>query len=556
MLFDPMPRLILHAGTHVTGSAAIQHALARRRDELRAVGLHYPDAGAFFGRDAHSHHPFAEALADTDDLQLAIARDFAAHVRDETADDETVVLSAESMHRQVDGVDDWRRIPDPEERWARRRAYLHHLADALDGFDVEVAIVVTRPDRFVEAFYAAMAARRPLPAPFHRWRDTREWLCDYSSHIELWHSVFPHVAVFRCDEVGRAPRAFLDWLGLEAPDEVPADRATPDARLLLWLRLAHPDSWAACRDFAVSEAATGLFDDLGSATLWGSLRERLDFLHRFPGPYGHAFFDPPTETGPPAALDDVAAGRIADRWRRWQHEARAKALVRASAARAAGAEHLPAPSAGNHTGEKAQPLRPSRPPGALRLQSVDEPNSRLEKHRQRFEVIAPFVAPGSTGAELGTFKGNFLDHLLSAGPRRVYAVDPWYRDTATWPWAKGDPSTVDALATILATFKDEIDAGVLVPRVEYSTEFLASLPDGALDWVYVDSTHGYEQTRRELALCQRKVKPSGYVIGDDYQPDPAHPHYGVWRAVQERVRAGALRLLVDGDARQFVAVPR
>lgn len=542
-----MPRLILHVGTHMTGGAAIQHALARRRDELRAAGLHYPDARSFFGRDAHSHHPFAEAMAGTDDLQLAIARDFAAHVAAETAPDETVVLSADSMHRQVDGAADWRRIHDPEERWARRRAYLHHLAEAFPGFDVDVAIVVTRPDRFVEAFYAALAAPKPLPPPFHRWRDTREWLCDYSPHIELLQTVFPRVAVFRGDEVGQAPRAFLDWLGLEAADEAPVDRATPDARLLLWLRLAHPDSWAACRDFAVSEEARGLFDDLGPATLWGSLAERRDFLHRFPGPYGHAFFDPPTDNGLPAALDDVAAGRIADRWGRWQRKMHARALLHASAD---GSGRARRPS-DRSAGEGSQPARP------LRLQSVDEPSSRPEQHPQRFQVIKPFVQPGSTGAELGTFKGHFLDDLLSVNPARVYAVDPWYRKTATWPWARrGDPSTVNALATILATFKDEIDAGVLVPRVEYSTEFLASLPDATLDWVYIDTSHTHEQTRRELALCQRKVKPSGYIIGDDYQPDPAHPHYGVWRAVQESVRAGTLRLLVDGDARQFVAVPR
>ena len=53
----------------------------------------------------------------------------------------------------------------------------------------------------------------------------------------------------------------------------------------------------------------------------------------------------------------------------------------------------------------------------------------------------------------------------------------------------------------------------------------------------------YEQTKLELQLLQKKVKPSGVIAGDDWQPDPAHPHHGVYKAVQEVIAEGKYRIL-------------
>lgn len=545
-----MPRLILHVGTPVAGSREIQRTLAGHREQLRAQGLFYPNAKRFFGRDDESHRPFAQGMTGTDDLQLELAHEFAAHIRDEAAEDETVVLSAESMHRHVDGVDSWLSIRDAGELWERKRRYLQRVADLFSGFDLHVLMVVERPDRFIEDVYTELIATAGVQQPLHRWREPRAWLCDYSSHVELLTSIFPHVSVRRVDgAAGSAARAVVSWLGVEGSVEPSPERDPPDARVLLWLRLVRPATRREHVAFAVSDEARRLFGHDGPATWWGSLQARLAFLHRFDGPYGHSWFDAPTENGPVAELDDVVATRIDACWQRWRRRAYVKAVLFGGGDEP-GTGH---PGSGATTAGGGQQTSRSSP---LRLQSVDEPNSAPGKHPRRFEVIERFLQPGSIGAELGTFKGNFLDHLLSVGPERVYAVDPWYRHTARWPWAEGDQSTVNALATILATFKEEIEAGVLVPRVEFSTDFLSSLPDGALDWVYLDSTHGLDQTRQELALCQRKVKRSGYIIGDDYQPDPAHKHYGVWRAVQERVRAGELELVVDGQAQQFVVTTR
>ncbi|WP_424003901.1 class I SAM-dependent methyltransferase [Haloarcula salina] len=40
--------------------------------------------------------------------------------------------------------------------------------------------------------------------------------------------------------------------------------------------------------------------------------------------------------------------------------------------------------------------------------------------------------------------------------------------------------------------------------------------DGALDWVYINSTHEYEDTLAELRASADKVADDGYIAGDDY----------------------------------------
>jgi hypothetical protein len=190
----------------------------------------------------------------------------------------------------------------------------------------------------------------------------------------------------------------------------------------------------------------------------------------------------------------------------------------------------------------------------VRISTPDEPSASPSRCAWRFEVLSPYIHAGSVGAELGVFKGSFIEYFLSKQPRTLYAVDPWYLLSAEWPWAVGDKSTVRALARILEEYQIEIAQKLVVPRVEFSHTFLSSLPDRALDWVYIDSSHSYEGTKSELELCVYKVKSGGYIMGDDYNSDPSSRHHGVFKAVQEYVTCHRTALVVDGVNRQFVAL--
>lgn len=63
-------------------------------------------------------------------------------------------------------------------------------------------------------------------------------------------------------------------------------------------------------------------------------------------------------------------------------------------------------------------------------------------------------------------------------------------------------------------------------------DILPTLEDRVLDWVYLDTSHEYEHTLKELKLLDRKV--SGVIMGDDWRAEPLadDPNAGAARAVR------------------------
>jgi cephalosporin hydroxylase len=75
-----------------------------------------------------------------------------------------------------------------------------------------------------------------------------------------------------------------------------------------------------------------------------------------------------------------------------------------------------------------------------------------------------------------------------------------------------------------------------------SHEAAALVPDGSLDFVYIDAEHTYEGCLADLRLWSPKVRRGGIVSGDDYRfVNPKRPRRwspsfaGVDKAVEEFV---------------------
>ena len=45
---------------------------------------------------------------------------------------------------------------------------------------------------------------------------------------------------------------------------------------------------------------------------------------------------------------------------------------------------------------------------------------------------------------------------------------------------------------------------------------LAQIPDGSLDWIYIDAGHEYHDVSADLAAASAKVKIGGLICGHDY----------------------------------------
>lgn len=72
-------------------------------------------------------------------------------------------------------------------------------------------------------------------------------------------------------------------------------------------------------------------------------------------------------------------------------------------------------------------------------------------------------------------------------------------------------------------------------RAGDSALVLRGFPDAHFDFIYVDGDHSYAGVRRDLAVANRKIKPGGHIVLNDYtMADPIwNAPYGVIRATNE-----------------------
>jgi hypothetical protein len=151
----------------------------------------------------------------------------------------------------------------------------------------------------------------------------------------------------------------------------------------------------------------------------------------------------------------------------------------------------------------------------------------------------------SVGAEIGVHLGDFSAEILRiVAPARLHLVDPWeHFDSPTYKqaWygggAKGGQTEMDErYESVLVRFRSEIQTGQVVVHRGFSNDFGSALPPEHLDWVYIDGNHTYDFVKRDLGLFFDKLKPGGYLLGDDYH-DGGWWAGGVKKAVDEFVRA-------------------
>lgn len=156
-------------------------------------------------------------------------------------------------------------------------------------------------------------------------------------------------------------------------------------------------------------------------------------------------------------------------------------------------------------------------------------------------------------AEVGVAAGVFAAqiHAITA-PAKLHLID-------AWNYPPQPDCHEPGLARVRAHFATEITEGRVEIHRGLSAEMLALLPDGCLDWIYIDAGHDYENVRSDLAACLRVVKPGGIIAGDDYvRYETPLFRYGVIEAVNafaNEVGAEFLYLTMDYDTNFALRLP-
>ncbi len=175
-----------------------------------------------------------------------------------------------------------------------------------------------------------------------------------------------------------------------------------------------------------------------------------------------------------------------------------------------------------------------------------------DRQKQRYNLIKHLLGKRTVGAEIGVYKGGFGEFLLPHC-KRLYLVDPWYRLKSFWGGAGTETkenSSVRAFIDILNVYESDIESGRVHVILDFAIPFMKSLQDKSLDWIYLDASHSYASTKQELESALNVVKAGGFIIGDDYDADPASNQHGVFLAVNEVLMHTGRRLVVD-ESRQW-----
>lgn len=152
--------------------------------------------------------------------------------------------------------------------------------------------------------------------------------------------------------------------------------------------------------------------------------------------------------------------------------------------------------------------------------------------------------PGGTLVEVGCYLGRSLVYLAGAArrsgkPFRVVGVD-WCRGSGV---ENGHDNHADALARGEGTLAGQLHRNLIACGVSDVAAVLVAdsrraadlFPDGSLAMVFLDAGHDYESVKADIAAWLPKVRPGGWLGGDDY----CDVWPGVKRAVAELLPGAA-----------------
>jgi predicted O-methyltransferase YrrM len=132
---------------------------------------------------------------------------------------------------------------------------------------------------------------------------------------------------------------------------------------------------------------------------------------------------------------------------------------------------------------------------------------------------------GGTIAEIGVANGDYSAEILGLNKEAIlHLIDAWDSDR----YSKG-------FERVQTRFAAEIAARSVILHRGRAVDILPTLANRSFDWLYLDTSHQYVETVKELRLCESLVKDSGRIAGHDFcTGNPYHGlPYGVIQAVYE-----------------------
>lgn len=134
--------------------------------------------------------------------------------------------------------------------------------------------------------------------------------------------------------------------------------------------------------------------------------------------------------------------------------------------------------------------------------------------------LLDYLVKGGAVAEIGVWKGDFAAVLLEKlQPSALHLIDPWLFQPQFPKRMYGGLAVRDQVGmdrmhnSVVKRFANRPEVHI---HRELSVDAMHALPDASLDVCFVDGDHSFEVVLQDFVLAHRKVKPGGYICGDDW----------------------------------------
>ncbi len=143
----------------------------------------------------------------------------------------------------------------------------------------------------------------------------------------------------------------------------------------------------------------------------------------------------------------------------------------------------------------------------------------LESSTSRMEFWVRFIKLAKIRriAEVGVYRGDYASAVLAQcdGIQEYYMVDPWrHLDDWNKPANKSDALFEEYL--LEAKSKTEFAGRKRIILRGKTTEVIDQIPDGSLDFCYIDGDHTLKGITIDLIRVYPKIREGGWIGGDDF----------------------------------------
>jgi hypothetical protein len=170
------------------------------------------------------------------------------------------------------------------------------------------------------------------------------------------------------------------------------------------------------------------------------------------------------------------------------------------------------------------------------VNGADAMKTIVDPTRGRRDLCVMFNEMGfDCGAEIGVWQGDFSEVLSVAIPGlRLLCVDPWDEYDA-YTDKKNQQDRLDKAFDVTCRRLMAYPLTTILRMT--SIDASERVPDGSLDFVYIDGNHASAYVELDLELWVPKVKRGGVVSGHDYEFIQQHPWIEVKQAIESYTTA-------------------